>query len=99
MMVKIVVHNYETANEVITGVNSMAITRAYDNRIIWADGDICAPFFVVPDDVEVQSGDPVEKIQQHDIADSLSGDGLYLELLKRIQKLESEKGGETGESG
>lgn len=98
MTVKIVIHNHDQVKEVITGVNAMTI-RAYDNRIIWPDGDICAPFFVVPDEVGVGPGDPVEKIRLHDITESLNGDGLYLQLLKRIQKLESEKGGETGEPG
>lgn len=99
MMVQIVVHNHQRVKEAITGINAMTITRAYDNRIIFADRDICAPFFVVPDDLSVRSGEPVEKIQQHDMTDNLNGDGLYLELLKRIQKLESEREVTISESG
>lgn len=88
MMVKIVIHNGATVGRVIPHVNSMTITRAYDNRIIWADGDICAPFFVLPAGIEVSPGMSVESIREHDITGSLNNDSLYLDLLERIQKLE-----------
>lgn len=92
MMVKIVIHNGATVGRVIPHVNSMTITRAYDNRIIWADGDICAPFFVLPAGIEVSPGMSVESIREHDITDSLNNaDSLYQELLERIQRLEQEK--------
>lgn len=88
MIVQIVIHNHQRVKEVIPGVNSMTITRAYDNRIIWADGDICAPFFVLPADVEVNLGDPVEEIRGQDISDSLDMTAQYLRLARRIEKIE-----------
>ena len=92
MMVKIVVHNGTTVGRVIPKINSMTITRAYDNRIIWSDGDICAPFFVIPANIEAIPGMSVESIREHDITDNLNNDGsLYQELLERIQRLEQEK--------
>lgn len=91
MMVTIVIHNYDIVNEVIPGVNSMTIQRAYDNRIIWADGDICAPFFVLPADIEFKPGTPVGDIQDKDISNSLDLTSQYMRLLKRVEELEKER--------
>lgn len=88
MTVKILIHNYERVREVIKGVNSMSITRAWDNRIIWADGDICAPFLVVPDHVEVRAGDPVQGLLEKDVSDSFDMTTQFLRLAKRIEELE-----------
>ncbi len=87
MIVTIALHNGEVIGEIIKGVNSATI-RTIGNRIIWADGDICAPFFVLPADIEVSPGMSVKDIRQHDITGSLNNDSLYLDLLERIQKLE-----------
>jgi len=87
IIVTIALHNGEVIGQVIKGVDSTTI-KAIGNRIIWADGDICAPFFVLPADIEVSPGMSVKDIRQHDITDSLNNDSLYLDLLERIQKLE-----------
>lgn len=91
MIVTIALHNGEVIGEIIKGVNSATI-RTIGNRIIWADGDICAPFFVIPANIEARPGMSVESIREHDITDSLNNaDSLYQELLERIQRLEQEK--------
>lgn len=96
MRVKIALHNGETVGQVINGVDGTTV-KADGTRIKWDGGDICAPFFVVPDDVRVSPGDPVEEIREKDITKNLSGDGLYLELLRRIERLEGgEEGSESG---
>ena len=89
-MVKIALHNGKTIGQVIKGVDGTTI-KAIGNRIILADSDICAPFFVLPADIKVSPGMSVEDVQQHDITDSLAGGSFYLELLERIQKLEAKK--------
>ena len=59
---KIVLHNEERVVDVIGGCQDI---RVHGDRIRWEGGDLCAPFFLVPDEVDVHPEDPVESVADH----------------------------------
>ncbi|MFD1397692.1 hypothetical protein ACFQ49_15975 [Kroppenstedtia eburnea] len=92
---KIVLHNDERVVDVIGGCQEI---RVHGDRIRWEGGDLCAPFFLVPDEVDVHPEDPVDSVADHcRKQDWEPPDPQWMqELLERVEALE--KGVEHGKS-
>ncbi len=84
---KIVIHNLERVTEVIECREPTVCT---ENRVQWEGGDICAPFHLVSDEVDVSPGDPVENIagqcRKHEWR--MIDPQTVRELMARIEALE-----------
>lgn len=86
---KIVLHNQVKVVDVIGGCRYIT---AHGNRVKWEGGDICAPFFLVSEEVDVYPGDDVASVADHCQQQEWQQPHpmLIQELLQRVKALEGE---------